>query len=102
MARDCIAHSSFIATVCSVAYDILTTHNKECALQGGSEGVDGALVFHSTTSPHLDGSHKTIVSFPGLPHPMPGKEARARVSNVHAVHEVTCRGLEIVLPTHIS
>ena len=66
MARDCIAHSSFIATVCSVAYDILTTHNKECALQGGSEGVDGALVFHSTTSPHLDGSHITIVSFPGI------------------------------------
>ena len=59
----------------------------ECsALWGKCEGGTCALVFHSTTFYHLDASHITAVSFPGLLPPtvacklqrqkMPGEEAR--------------------------
>jgi len=38
------------------------------ALEGGQRKLHGALVFHNTTSSHLDASHITTVSFPDLPH----------------------------------
>ena len=53
--------------------------------------LHGALAFHSTTFSHLQTSHITIVSFPGLPHlqylPMELEAGNAwgrgyRVSNV--------------------